>query len=72
MEQLIREQILELYHKNKEPRGILMHKKDYKNWLRQLSWTLSHTPQKDIGVTFYMGVQIYKTKDIKKGAVIVF
>ena len=53
------------------PDGILMNNKDVKKWKKQLIWVinLDELWEKDI---YFMGIKIYRSKDIKKGTVKVF
>ena len=53
-----------------QPEGILMNNKDVKKWKKQIQDRLIDIQYKE--KLYFMGIRIYKTKDIEKGTIKVF
>lgn len=50
------------------PKLIIVNKKDFKAWKKEVRWSMDYNKTM---MKYYMGIRLIKTKDIKRGTVIV-
>ena len=74
---LVQEKIAEWYNQslasNGMPKVIVMNTKDVKRWLRYLKWTLPNFENIEAGgKMLFTGIEVIRSKDLKKGEIRVY
>ena len=74
---LVQEKIAEWYLNDQTfysmPKVIIMNTKDVKRWARQLKYTIASFSNIDIsGKMYFTGIEVIRSKDLKKGEIRIY